>query len=101
MNAVLLPSLRSSSSRSKGALIGIILGSVSIAIVILASVLLLFRKLHQRSQAGVVKNQSREFCSTLMAGFLKTYERYLSTGIVFFLIKTNIFHVVPQYQKLE
>ncbi|KAI3473862.1 hypothetical protein Pfo_028043 [Paulownia fortunei] len=54
---VLLPSL-SSGGLSKGALAGIILGSISCASVILVSFLLFFQKLHQRSQAEVDKNQS-------------------------------------------
>ncbi|KAL0450882.1 UNVERIFIED_CONTAM: putative LRR receptor-like serine/threonine-protein kinase [Sesamum latifolium] len=55
---VLLPSL-SNHGLSKGAVAGIVLGSISCAIVIVMSLLLFFRKTHQRSQAKVVKDQSR------------------------------------------
>ncbi|XP_011095176.1 probable LRR receptor-like serine/threonine-protein kinase At1g06840 isoform X1 [Sesamum indicum] len=55
---VLLPSL-SNHGLSKGAVAGIILGSISCAIVIVMSLLLFFQKIRQRSQAKVVKDQSR------------------------------------------
>ncbi|KAG8377151.1 hypothetical protein BUALT_Bualt09G0138700 [Buddleja alternifolia] len=54
---VLLPSL-SSGGLSKGALAGIILGSIFSATAILVGVLLFFRKVRPRSQAEAVKNQS-------------------------------------------
>ncbi|KAK4481251.1 hypothetical protein RD792_012134, partial [Penstemon davidsonii] len=54
---VILPSL-SSAGLSKGALAGIVLGSIFCASVILLGILLLIRKKHKSSQVEGVKNQS-------------------------------------------
>ncbi|KAL3839925.1 hypothetical protein ACJIZ3_024516 [Penstemon smallii] len=54
---VILPSL-SSAGLSKGALAGIVLGSIFCASVILLGILLFIRKKHKSSQVEVVKNQS-------------------------------------------
>nr|QJR84050.1 CARD1-like protein 5 [Phtheirospermum japonicum] len=54
---VLLPSLRNG-GLSKGALAGIILGSITCLSVIFVSFLIFFKKIHEKSQSQVAKDQS-------------------------------------------
>ncbi|KAL7095061.1 hypothetical protein ACP275_10G001600 [Erythranthe tilingii] len=86
---VLLPSL-GGGGRSKGALAGIILGSISCVIVVVGGLLFLFRRMRQKSQAEAVKNQHVPKVTMKMDGVKAFSFEDMQTATSGFVITTQI-----------